>query len=81
VKPDPELYLAAVAALGVEPQHALAIEDSRHGLIAAKAAGLKCVVVPNTITRGLDFREADLVLESLQGVTLPTLMSQLGAVD
>jgi HAD superfamily hydrolase (TIGR01509 family) len=73
VKPDPELYRSALEALGVEPQQALAIEDSRHGMVAAKAAGMKCLVVPNPITAGLDFAEADLLLPSLTEATLPTL--------
>jgi HAD superfamily hydrolase (TIGR01509 family) len=65
VKPDPELYLSALAALGVAPQHALAIEDSRNGMLAAKGAGMRCVVVPNSMTQGLDFGEADWVVESI----------------
>jgi HAD superfamily hydrolase (TIGR01509 family) len=77
VKPDPELYLSALAALEVEPQHALAIEDSRHGLLAAKRAGMKCVVAPNPITQGLDFSEADLVLPSLAGITLADLLKRI----
>jgi HAD superfamily hydrolase (TIGR01509 family) len=73
VKPDPELYRSALEVLEVEPSRALAIEDSRHGMVAAKAAGMKCVVVPNPITAGLDFAEADLLLPSLTEATLPTL--------
>ncbi len=65
VKPDPELYLSALSGLGVAPQHALAIEDSRNGMLAAKCAGMHCVVVPNVMTRGLDFSEADWVVESI----------------
>lgn len=74
VKPDPELYLSALTALGVEPKYAVAIEDSRHGMIAAKLAGMKCVVAPNPITQGLDFSEADLVVQSLAELTLETIL-------
>ncbi|RIK37106.1 MAG: hypothetical protein DCC55_25285 [Chloroflexi bacterium] len=74
-KPDPELYLLALAALGVAPENALAIEDSRHGMMAAKAAGMKCLVVPNEITQAFDFSEADLVLESLADVDLACLLA------
>ena len=64
-KPAPDVYLAASAALGVDPGEILAIEDSRHGCRAAKTAGMTCVVVPNRIT-ALDVpTDADLVLESL----------------
>ncbi|MFN8440470.1 MAG: HAD family hydrolase [Caldilineaceae bacterium] len=65
VKPDPELYLSALAALGVEPSHALAIEDSRNGMLAAKRAGMHCLVVPNEMTCTMNFAEADWVLNSL----------------
>jgi HAD superfamily hydrolase (TIGR01509 family) len=74
VKPDPELYLSTLASLGVDPAQAIAIEDSHHGMIAAKRAGMRCVVVPNTITQGMDFREADLVVQSLAELTLPELL-------
>ena len=64
-KPAPDLFLAAAAALGIEPSAALAIEDSRHGCASAKAAGMTCVVVPNRITT-LDLpTDADVLLESL----------------
>ena len=65
-KPDPASYLLACRTLGVAPERALAVEDSRNGMLAAKAAGLHCVVVPNPMTAHMDFAEADLVLTSLQ---------------
>lgn len=64
-KPAPDLFLAASAALDVDPTTAVAIEDSKHGCAAAKAAGMTCVVVPNRITRLDVAPDADLVLESL----------------
>jgi HAD superfamily hydrolase (TIGR01509 family) len=64
-KPAPDLYLLACDALGVEPSRSLAIEDSPTGVRAAKTAGLWCVAVPSPMTTGLDFGEADLVVESL----------------
>lgn len=73
VKPDPELYLSTLAVLGVEPCQALAIEDSRNGMLAAKRAGMHCLVVPNPMTRDLNFSEADLVLESLSDFKLENL--------
>ena len=64
-KPDPELFAEALACLGVAPDEALAYEDSVHGLVSAKAAGLRCVVVPGPLTRDSDFSAADAVLDSL----------------
>ena len=76
-KPDPELYTKSVGRLGVKPENALAIEDSANGLTAAKAAGLRCVVVPNPMTEGMDFGAADLRLGSLADVSLEELLAEL----
>ena len=75
-KPRPDLYLEALEQLGLEPQEAIAFEDSPNGVRAAKAAGLACVAVPNPITAGLALDEADLVLESLADVSLPELLER-----
>lgn len=74
VKPDPTLYLLAVNALGVQPAQALAIEDSVNGLLAAKRAGLKCVVAPHEMTQHMVFDNADLIVPSLAAVTLEQLL-------
>jgi HAD superfamily hydrolase (TIGR01509 family) len=58
-KPAPDVFLAAAERLGVAPADCLVIEDSRNGLLAAKAAGMRCAVVPCAHTRHQDFREAD----------------------
>ena len=77
VKPDPALYNLAVNALGVRPEAAVAIEDSRNGMLAAKAAGLKCVVVPNEITKDSIFPEADLCMSSLADRPLEVWLTEL----
>lgn len=59
VKPDPELYVSALEALGVRPDEAVAIEDSPNGSRAAIAAGMHCVIVPNTLTKLLPFDPSD----------------------
>ncbi len=64
-KPDPDLFLAAAAALDIDPAQAVVIEDSRHGCRAAKSAGMTCVVVPNPITRHDLPGDADLIIDSL----------------
>ncbi|MBO5177378.1 MAG: HAD-IA family hydrolase [Lachnospiraceae bacterium] len=46
-KPEPEIYLKACEALGVEPAEALALEDSRNGLLSAYRAGMKVIMVPD----------------------------------
>ena len=65
-KPHPAVFLSAARHLGVDPTRCLVFEDSFNGLIAAKAARMKCVVVPMAShfeqTR---FDCADLKLKSL----------------
>lgn len=77
-KPAPDLYLAAVAALGVDPGDAVALEDSAHGVTAAKAAGLWCVAVPHDLTRDLDLSGADWIVGSLRDVSVDGLRARFG---
>ncbi|HET6793105.1 MAG TPA: HAD-IA family hydrolase [Acidimicrobiales bacterium] len=77
-KPAPDAYLLALERLGVTPAEAVAFEDSHHGLMAAQAAGLRCVVVPTAMTRHLDFAAADLVVDRLDQEPLATLVERLG---
>lgn len=79
-KPAPDVYLAACEALGVEPGRALAVEDSVHGVTAAKAAGLWCVAVPGPLTRSLDFGAADVVLTSLADASLADVIGRLETI-
>jgi HAD superfamily hydrolase (TIGR01509 family) len=69
-KPDPELYLSVLAELGVEPNQAVALEDSPNGIAAAKAAGIYCVAVPNELTRHTSLAAADRLLASLELLSL-----------
>jgi putative hydrolase of the HAD superfamily len=77
VKPDPELYLRALEDLGVAPEEAIAFEDSPNGALAAKRAGMHCVVVPNFVTSQLEFGEHDLRLESMAEMELAALIAHL----
>ena len=78
-KPEPDLYLAAVGALGVAPAEAIAFEDSPTGLWAAKRAGLFAVAVPNSITGRLPLDHADLRLTTLEDVPLVELLRRVEA--
>jgi HAD superfamily hydrolase (TIGR01509 family) len=64
-KPAPDIYLLALDRLGVPPDGVLVVEDSRNGLEAAHAAGLRCLVTVNGYTEKEDFSEALLVVSSL----------------
>jgi HAD superfamily hydrolase (TIGR01509 family) len=80
VKPAPDLYLAAVAALGVVPIEAIALEDAPSGVLSAKRAGLWAVAVPNPLTRHLPLDHADMRITSLADVPLAELLTVLPAV-
>ena len=80
-KPDPDLYLAVAACLGVEPAEAIAIEDSPNGVAAAKRAGMRCVAIPNSITERLDLSGADLLLRSLADMTVAQLLERLSGTS
>jgi HAD superfamily hydrolase (TIGR01509 family) len=58
-KPAPDVFLAVAERHGVAPAACLVVEDSRNGLLAAKAAGMRCTVVPCAHTRHQEFGEAD----------------------
>jgi len=76
-KPWPDLYLAAVGSVGVEPARAIAFEDSYNGSLAATAAGIFCVAVPSEITGHQDFTHCDLVVASLADVDLRALARRI----
>ncbi len=65
IKPAPDLYLEAARRLQLEPASCLVVEDSLNGVRSAKAAGMSVWVVPNRVTGGLDFAEADRIFPSL----------------
>lgn len=74
-KPSPALYVEALAELAMTPGEALALEDSPHGITAAKTAGVFCVAVPNEVTASLDLSKADLVIGSLEERPLTELIA------
>jgi sugar-phosphatase len=78
-KPAPDVYLAAARRLCVSPERCLAIEDSPSGVKAAKAAGMRCIAVPDPLlTDDPRYRQADLVLAALTEFDEPALRA-LGA--
>lgn len=78
-KPFPDLYRSVLACLGVEPRNTVAFEDSPNGALAARRAGMYCVIVPNPVTAGLEFGEHDLRLESLMQAQIADLLARLEA--
>ncbi len=70
-KPDPEPYLAAAAALGVDPADCVAIEDSPTGAASAVAAGCATLGVPHVVELAATTRLT--LVDSLVGVDLAEL--------
>jgi HAD superfamily hydrolase (TIGR01509 family) len=64
-KPHPEVFHYVLEAMSLEPGKALAIEDSRNGLVAATAAGLRTLVTVSDYAIGQDFTGALAILDSL----------------
>eukprot|EP00123_Amoebidium_parasiticum_P020351 comp48248_c0_seq1/m.47616 comp48248_c0_seq1/g.47616 ORF comp48248_c0_seq1/g.47616 comp48248_c0_seq1/m.47616 type:complete len:226 (-) comp48248_c0_seq1:583-1260(-) len=76
-KPHPEVYLLCADKLGVDPTHCIALEDSVNGVIAAKAARMRCFAVPEFLPPSPKFQIADVVLESLLEVNDATVAQAL----
>jgi HAD superfamily hydrolase (TIGR01509 family) len=64
-KPDPESYLKAVAALGVEKEDCVAFEDTLNGLRAAKGAGVTCYAIQHDEAQHAVLSIADKIFLSL----------------
>ena len=78
-KPHPQVYLNAAAALATDPLHCVALEDSLNGMIAAKAARMRTLVVPATEEAHLPvWSLAHARLDSLNDLT-PDLLGYLPA--
>lgn len=65
-KPRPDIYLAVMKELKVEPSESMVFEDSAYGVQAGKNTGAYTVAVPNPEWNSGDYSSADLVLKSLE---------------
>ena len=70
-KPAPDVFLEAARRLGVEPIHCAAVEDSENGILAAKAAGMRTIAIPNPHYPPHEdaLAAADVVLASIEELT------------
>ncbi len=64
-KPDPEIYNMALEKTGLTPQECIVIEDSRNGVLAARAAGLNIVATTNIYTESEDLSDANMIVSCL----------------
>ena len=72
-KPDPEVFLKGAAELNVSPADCVVFEDAVAGIAAGKAGGMRTVGIgsPDVLT------EADVVLPSLEHITITGLLTSL----
>ena len=68
VKPYPDIFLHVAQEINTPPENCLVIEDAEKGILAADAAGMKSIAVPNKYTMDNDFSKATLVLDSLEEI-------------
>lgn len=78
-KPDPAVYVVALRQLGLSGPDAVAIEDSRNGVLAAKAAGLEVVLTPSLYMAGEDTAGADVSLAGLDELDLDSFLARFTA--
>lgn len=77
-KPAPDVYLLAAERLKVDPRRCVALEDSAHGIQAAKAAGMRAVAIPNPVSIHQDLALADARVLHFGDITLDLLRRLVG---
>lgn len=78
-KPDPEGYLKAADILGVDIERSLVLEDSATGITAAKASGAFVLAIPHIVQ--LELNSKSIKVSTLEGLTLPNLLSQFESLQ
>lgn len=78
LKPDPAVFKLSVSELGVCPEEAIVLEDSPNGITAAINAGIFCVAIPNKVLGKFNVDHANLVLGSLDEISIQELISLPG---
>ena len=71
-KPDPEIFIQAALALGIEPAEAVGFEDAQAGIDGIKAAGMYAVGVYS----GEELHGADVIVEKLTDLNLDELLAK-----
>jgi RimJ/RimL family protein N-acetyltransferase len=67
-KPAPDIFLAAAKRMEMDPQECIVIEDSFHGVTAARAAGMTCIGYANPNSGNQDLRKAAILVEGFDEI-------------
>lgn len=76
-KPAPDIYLQTAGELGVRPRECIVIEDSKNGVLSARAAGMFCIGFRNGFNDEQDISAANMIVHSLTELDYPTLQQLL----
>jgi HAD superfamily hydrolase (TIGR01509 family) len=74
-KPKPDLFIYTAGLLQVRPKECVVIEDSKNGVKAAKAAGMKCIGFVNPNSMNQDLSLADVKVNSIKDITIDLIKS------
>ncbi|HOA79917.1 MAG TPA: HAD family phosphatase [Defluviitaleaceae bacterium] len=72
-KPAPDIYLKAAKLMKVNPKECVVLEDTKHGVIAAKEAGMKCIGYINPNSGKQDLKKADLIVKKITEIDINLL--------
>lgn len=73
-KPAPDIYNLVKEKYGLKGNECFVVEDNRNGLLAAKSAGMYCIVTVSFYSQEEDLKEADLVVSSLGDPGVPVVI-------
>jgi len=79
-KPSPDLYNLALQKANLCGAECVAFEDSQSGVLSAKAAGIRCVALPNNLTMFLDLSAADFVIQPNESKNPVTIIARLNSI-
>ncbi|MGB8376388.1 MAG: HAD family phosphatase [Salegentibacter sp.] len=65
-KPAPDIFLRIASLYEIAPEGLVVVEDSRNGVVAAKAAGMRCIGYVNANSGEQDLSQADLLVERFE---------------
>lgn len=72
-KPAPDIFLKAAELLKIRPGNCIVLEDSKHGVDAAKSAGMKCIGFINPNSGNQDLSNADTIVSTLENLEYENL--------
>ncbi len=79
-KPSPEVYILAAKKIGISPENCIVFEDSPNGLLAAKSAGMYCIVIQSDSELIQKLSGADYLIQSFREIT-PGILKNIFSIS